>query len=109
MVANFGLFQLLLCLLELGDIGDCRANLYNISCLIQPSRAFQLSVEGASILPHKLQLAGLLDPAFNDLLTIFDKRFGSNWQKSEQQFWAEFEKTLLVNEPAILPGKKRNP
>jgi len=46
--------------------------------------------------------------AFNELLTIFDKRFGSNWQKSEQQFWTEFKKTLLVTEPAILPEKKRN-
>ena len=46
--------------------------------------------------------------AFNDLLTIFNKRFGSSWKKSEQQFWTDFEKTLLVKEPTILPEKKRD-
>lgn len=40
--------------------------------------------------------------ALDDLLSIFDTRFGSNWRKPEQQFWTEFEKTLQVDEPTII-------
>jgi len=39
---------------------------------------------------------------FDDLLGIFNERFGSNWRKSEQQFWTDFDKKLQVDEPAIL-------
>lgn len=44
--------------------------------------------------------------AFDDLLSIFDDRFGSSWRKSEQQFWTDFEKNLQVDEPAIIPEKR---
>lgn len=44
--------------------------------------------------------------AFNEFLTIFDKRFGSDWKKSEQQFWTDFEKNLQISEPAILSKKE---
>ena len=44
--------------------------------------------------------------AFDDLLSIFDDRFGSNWRKSEQQFWTEFEKTLQVDEPVIISEQR---
>ncbi|MFH1114241.1 MAG: response regulator, partial [Pseudomonadota bacterium] len=44
--------------------------------------------------------------AFHDLLGLFDERFGSNWRKSEQQFWTEFEKNLQVEEPVIISRKE---
>lgn len=45
--------------------------------------------------------------AFDSILDVFDQRFGSNWRKSEQQFWTEFEKTLHVEEPAIISEHDR--
>lgn len=44
--------------------------------------------------------------AFDDILSIFDERFGSNWRKSEEDFWTEFEKTLQVAEPAIISDQR---
>ncbi len=40
--------------------------------------------------------------ALDDLLALFDERFGSNWKKSERQFWTEFEENLEVDEPVII-------
>lgn len=44
--------------------------------------------------------------ALDEILSTFGERFGSNWKKSEQQFWTEFEKTLKVDEPAIISEKR---
>lgn len=43
---------------------------------------------------------------FDDLLNIFNERFGSNWRKSEDQFWTEFEKNLRLDEPAIISQRR---
>lgn len=43
---------------------------------------------------------------FDDLLSIFNEKFGSSWRKSQQQFWTEFEKTLQVDEPAIISEQR---
>ncbi len=45
--------------------------------------------------------------AFDDILALFDERFGSNWRKTEEQFWMEFEKTLQLEKPAIISEQKR--
>ncbi len=44
---------------------------------------------------------------FDDLLGIFNERFGSSWRKSEQQFWSEFDKSLQIAEPAILSEQRK--
>ena len=40
--------------------------------------------------------------AMYQVASIFDKRFGSNWRKSEREFWEEFEKKLSLEEGAII-------
>jgi DNA-binding response OmpR family regulator len=40
--------------------------------------------------------------ALDHVVTIFDKRFGSDWRRSEQEFWDEFEKKLSLDEAAII-------
>jgi DNA-binding response OmpR family regulator len=40
--------------------------------------------------------------AMDQVVTIFDKRFGSDWRKSEREFWDEFEKKLSLDEGAII-------
>jgi DNA-binding response OmpR family regulator len=75
------------------------------------ARAY-LPKESLVLLPEFLQdilrlsYQSVWQKVFNEFLTLFDKRFGSNWRKSEQQFWAEFEKNLQITEPAILAEKK---
>jgi len=34
--------------------------------------------------------------------TLFNKRFGSDWRKSEEEFWEGFEEQLAVDEAAII-------
>ncbi len=46
--------------------------------------------------------------AFDNIMTVLNQRFGSNWRKSEQRFWTDFEKALRVEEPAILSDEKRD-
>lgn len=36
----------------------------------------------------------------------FDTRFGSGWQKSEKEFWDDFEKKLAADEPAIITKRE---
>ncbi len=43
---------------------------------------------------------------FDDLLSIFNEKYGSSWRMSQQQFWTEFEKTLQVDEPAIVSEQR---
>lgn len=40
--------------------------------------------------------------ALDHVITVFDKRFGSDWRKSEQEFWDEFERKLSLDEAAII-------
>jgi CheY-like chemotaxis protein len=50
----------------------------------------------------KLDYHSVWKKAFDYVGTIFDERFGSDWRKSEQQFWGEFEKKLTLDEAAII-------
>jgi CheY-like chemotaxis protein len=60
----------------------------------------------------RLSYRSLWRKVFEDLLSIFNEKFGSNWRKSEHQFWTEFEKNLRLDEPAIIseqrPDTKKN-
>lgn len=38
----------------------------------------------------------------------FDSRFGSEWKKSEAEFWKNFEKKLETDEPAIITDREHN-
>jgi len=40
--------------------------------------------------------------ALDQLGTLFNKRFGSDWRKSEEEFWEDFDKQLAVDEAAII-------
>ncbi len=39
---------------------------------------------------------------FDQLAGFFDERFGSDWRKSEREFFDDFEKKLTIEDPAIL-------
>ncbi|MBM3299513.1 MAG: response regulator [Deltaproteobacteria bacterium] len=40
--------------------------------------------------------------ALDQVATLFNKKFGSEWRKSEEEFWNDFEQKLTVEEGAIL-------
>lgn len=40
--------------------------------------------------------------ALDQVATLFNKKFGSDWRKSEDEFWNEFEKRLEIEEGAII-------
>jgi len=50
----------------------------------------------------RLSYQSVWKKALDQVITIFDKRFGSDWRKSEQEFWDEFEKKLALEEAAII-------
>ncbi len=39
---------------------------------------------------------------FDDISAAFDIRFGSDWRKSEKEFWKDFEKKLTMEGAAII-------
>ncbi len=38
----------------------------------------------------------------DQLVSLFDKRFGSDWQKSEDEFWKGFQEKLSLDQPTII-------
>lgn len=40
--------------------------------------------------------------ALDHVGTLFTKKYGSDWRKSEAEFWQEFEKKLAVEDAAII-------
>jgi len=50
----------------------------------------------------RLSYQSVWKKALDQVITIFDKRFGSDWRKSEQEFWDDFEKKLALEEAAII-------
>jgi DNA-binding NtrC family response regulator len=50
----------------------------------------------------KLDYHSMWKQAFDYVATKFDERFGSDWRKSEEEFWGEFEKKLTLDEAAII-------
>ena len=50
----------------------------------------------------KLNYRSVWGRALDQVAVLFNKRFGSDWRTSEQEFWEDFEKKLTVEEAAIL-------
>jgi DNA-binding response OmpR family regulator len=50
----------------------------------------------------KLDYHTLWRKALDQVMTIFNTRFGSEWRKSEQEFWDEFERKAFLDEAAIV-------
>jgi len=40
--------------------------------------------------------------ALDKVVSLFDKQFGSEWRKSEEDFWNEFDKKLTMEDAAII-------
>jgi len=36
------------------------------------------------------------------VVTLFDSRFGSDWRKSQAEFWHDFEKKVSMDDGAII-------
>ncbi len=50
----------------------------------------------------KLNYTSAWKKALDHVGTMFNKKFGSDWRKSQQDFWSDFEKKLSIDEGAIL-------
>lgn len=50
----------------------------------------------------KLNYHSVWQKALDHVGTLFNKKFGSDWRKSEDDFWKDFEKKLSVDEGAII-------
>ncbi|MFH1115350.1 MAG: response regulator [Pseudomonadota bacterium] len=50
----------------------------------------------------KLSYQSVWKSSLDRLGSLFDERFGSEWRKPEQKFWEEFQKTLTLENGAII-------
>ena len=50
----------------------------------------------------KLNYRSAWKKALDQVGTLFNKKFGSDWRKTEEGFWEEFEKKLTLDEGAII-------
>ena len=50
----------------------------------------------------KLNYQSAWKKAFDQVGTLFNKKYGSDWRISRKEFWNDFEKKLSVDEPAII-------
>ena len=50
----------------------------------------------------KLNYQSAWKKALDQVGTLFNKKFGSDWRKSQEEFWDDFEKKLSVDEAAII-------
>jgi DNA-binding NtrC family response regulator len=50
----------------------------------------------------KLNYHTVWQKALDHVGTLFNKKFGSDWRKTEDDFWKDFEKKLSVDEGAII-------
>ncbi|MBI5569698.1 MAG: response regulator [Desulfomonile tiedjei] len=50
----------------------------------------------------KLNYHSVWQKALDHVGTLFNKKFGSDWRKTEDDFWKDFEKKLSVDEGAII-------
>ncbi len=71
------------------------------------ARAYLPKEQLGSLLPFledvlKLNYQSLWKKALDPVATLFNKKFGSQWRKSEEEFWEDFEKSLEVDEAAII-------
>ncbi len=71
------------------------------------ARAFLPKEKLGSLVPFledvlKLSYKSVWSKALDHVGTLFNKKFGSDWRKSEEQFWQEFEKKLAIEDAAII-------
>jgi DNA-binding response OmpR family regulator len=71
------------------------------------ARAFLPKEKLGSIAPFledvlRLNYQSTWKEALDHVATLFNKKFGSDWRKSEQEFWEDFEKKLAIEDAAIL-------
>ncbi len=50
----------------------------------------------------KLDYHTVWKKAFDHVMILFNKRFGSDWRKSQQEFWDEFERKADLDQAAIV-------
>jgi DNA-binding response OmpR family regulator len=50
----------------------------------------------------KLSYQSVWKRTLDRLSSLFDERFGSDWRKSEEEFWNEFQKTLILDKATII-------
>jgi DNA-binding response OmpR family regulator len=50
----------------------------------------------------KLNYQSTWKKALDQVGTMFNKKFGSDWRQSEESFWEDFEKKLTLDEGAII-------
>jgi DNA-binding response OmpR family regulator len=50
----------------------------------------------------KLNYQAAWKRALDHVAVIFNEKFGSDWRKSEEHFWNDFQKKLSVDEPIII-------
>ena len=50
----------------------------------------------------RLSYQSMWKRALDHLGTMFSEKFGSDWRKSEETFWKDFEKTLTLDEGVII-------
>jgi DNA-binding response OmpR family regulator len=55
----------------------------------------------------RLQYRSVMRKAVEFVFEIFDRRLGSEWRKSEKEFWDDLEKNLGMNEPAIITKRQQ--
>ncbi len=71
------------------------------------ARAFLPKEKLGSLVPFledvlKLSYQSVWSKALDHVGTLFNKKFGSDWRKSEDAFWQDFEKKLTIDEAAII-------
>ena len=50
----------------------------------------------------KLNYTATWKKALNQVGRLFSRKFGTDWRKSEQEFWEDFEKKMTVDDAAII-------
>lgn len=50
----------------------------------------------------RLSYQSVWKEALDHVATLFNKRFGSDWRKSEKEFWDDFDNKLSVDDAAII-------
>jgi len=75
--------------------------------IVLGARAYLPKQKLGSLIPFvedvlRLSYKSVWKKAMDQIAVIFDKRFGSDWRRSEGEFWEEFEQKLSVEEGAII-------
>lgn len=50
----------------------------------------------------KLSYTAAWKKALDQVGSLFKRKYGSDWRKSEQEFWDDFEKKMAIEDPSII-------